>query len=85
MWMELDTLSHVVWDNEVGDRETGMDEGRNPSCTLNVYPALRSGPSKALGQFEIFPQGPLVGKEDLIQLYNPEPPFHFRVHHKVKV
>lgn len=45
MWVELGILSHVVWDNEVGDRETGMGEGRDPSCALNVYPALRSKPS----------------------------------------
>lgn len=32
-------------DNEVGDRETGMGEVKDPSCALNVYPALRSKPS----------------------------------------
>lgn len=36
--------AQVVWDNEVGGRETGKGKGRDPSCTLNLYPALRNRP-----------------------------------------
>lgn len=43
MWVELGTLSIVVWDNEVGDRETGMGKDRDPAVLLMYTLNLEAG------------------------------------------